>query len=81
MEIGGVKEKVIAGHRAGLKKIILPKDNKKDMEDVPNNVKKDIKFIFVDKFEDVVKIALRKWPVTDKNPKKQIKSPVFIAQA
>jgi ATP-dependent Lon protease len=60
LEIGGVKEKVIAGHRAGLKTIILPKDNQKDMEDVPASVKKDIKFIFADKLQDVLKIALQK---------------------
>ncbi|BCX14714.1 MAG: Lon protease [Patescibacteria group bacterium] len=60
MEIGGVKEKVIAGYRAGLKVIILPKGNKKDMEDVPSEVKKNIKFVFVDNLEDVLKVALTK---------------------
>ncbi|KKR10264.1 MAG: Lon protease [Candidatus Woesebacteria bacterium GW2011_GWA1_39_21] len=60
LEIGGVKEKVIAGHRAGLKTIILPKENKKDMEDVPKAVKNDIKFIFVENYLDVIKIALKK---------------------
>ena len=58
LEIGGVKEKVIAAHRAGLKTILLPKDNQKDMQDVPENVKKDIKFIFVDNFSEVLKVAL-----------------------
>ncbi len=61
LEIGGVKEKVIAGHRAGLKTIILPKENKKDMEDVPLAVKKDIKFYFVDQFEDILPLALKGW--------------------
>ena len=60
LEIGGVKEKVIAGHRAGLKTIILPKDNKKDLEDVPGVVKKDIKFVFVDRVEDALKVAIVK---------------------
>jgi ATP-dependent Lon protease len=67
LEIGGVKEKVIAGHRAGLKTIILPKDNKKDMEDVPKKVKKDIKFVFVRSFEEVLPITLKKWPLVRKN--------------
>ena len=58
LEIGGVKEKVIAAHRAGLKTIILPKDNKKDLEDVPKEVIKDLKFKFVEKLDDVLKIAL-----------------------
>ncbi len=62
LEIGGVKEKVIAGHRAGLKTIILPKENKKDMVDVPKNVKKDIKFVFAENLEDVLKVAVKKWP-------------------
>lgn len=63
MEIGGVKEKVIAGHRAGLKTIILPKDNKKDMEEVPTKVKKDIKFVFASEIEDVLSHALKTWPI------------------
>jgi ATP-dependent Lon protease len=57
-EIGGVKEKTIAGHRAGLKTIILPKENKKDMEDVPKNVQKDVKFLFAERIEDVLSAAL-----------------------
>lgn len=60
MEIGGVKEKVIAGHRAGLKTIILPADNEKDMEDVPEKVKKEIKFLFFNRLDDVLSIALKK---------------------
>ena len=62
LEIGGVKEKVIAGHRAGLKTIILPRDNKKDMEDVPQNIKKDIKFVFVARFEEVLGEVMKTWP-------------------
>lgn len=65
LEIGGVKEKVIAGHRAGLKTIILPRDNKKDMEDVPTKVKKDIKFVFASRLDEVLKTALNKWPVAE----------------
>jgi ATP-dependent Lon protease len=63
LEIGGVKEKTIAGHRAGLKTIILPKDNKKDMEDIPEKVQKDIKFIFASELSEVLKLALAKWPL------------------
>lgn len=63
MEIGGVKEKTIAGHRAGLKTIIIPKENKKDMVDVPDNVKKDIKFVYATQIDDALGVALTKWPV------------------
>ncbi len=62
-EIGGLKEKSIAGHRAGLKTIICPKENEKDMEDMPEKVKKDIKFVFAEKLEDVLSVALTKWPI------------------
>jgi len=58
LPVGGIKEKVLAAHRAGIKTIILPKWNKKDLEDVPPNVIKDIKFLFVDDMLEVLKIAL-----------------------
>lgn len=70
MEIGGLKEKTIAGHRAGLKTIIAPKDNKKDLDDIPEQVKKDIKFVFAEEVEDVLKVALAKWPATIKKEAK-----------
>ncbi len=60
LEIGGVKEKLIAAHRAGLKTIILPKDNKKDLEDVPQEVKDDLTFKFVNHLDEVLEIALVK---------------------
>jgi ATP-dependent Lon protease len=77
LEIGGVKEKVIAGHRAGLKTIILPKNNKKDMEDVPDKVKKEIKFVFASKLDEVLKVALKKWPVI-KTRKRTTSRPAFL---
>ncbi|KXK09022.1 MAG: Lon protease 1 [Microgenomates bacterium OLB22] len=57
LPIGGVKEKIIAAHRAGLKLIILPKENKKDLEDVPTAVKEDLEFVFVEHMDDVLKRA------------------------
>ena len=59
LEIGGVKEKVLAAHRAGLKTIIMPQENKKDMEDIPKEIKKDVKFVFTKTMEEVLKVALR----------------------
>ena len=58
LEIGGVKEKFIAAHRAGLKTIIMPKDNKKDLEDVPKEVLKDLTFKFVSHMDEVLDLAL-----------------------
>lgn len=58
LEIGGVKEKVIAAHRAGIKTVIIPKENKKDLEDIPSYVLKDLKFEFVDHMDDVLKRSL-----------------------
>ncbi len=60
LEIGGVKEKVIAAHRAGLKTILLPKDNKKDLVDVPKEVIRDLDFKFVSHMDDVLDLALTK---------------------
>lgn len=58
MEIGGVKEKVIAAHRAQIKTVILPKNNKKDLDDIPQKVQDDLKFVFVNSVDDVLKEAL-----------------------
>lgn len=60
LEIGGVKEKVIAAHRAGIKTVILPKNNKKDMEDIPKIIQEDLAFHFVDHIDEVLKVALSK---------------------
>jgi ATP-dependent Lon protease len=60
LPVGGVKEKVLAAHRAGIKTLILPKFNAKDLEDIPKKVQKDIEFHFVDKMRDVLKLALEK---------------------
>ncbi|OGV92604.1 endopeptidase La [Microgenomates group bacterium RIFCSPLOWO2_01_FULL_47_10] len=57
LEIGGLKEKVIAAHRAGIKTVIVPKNNYKDMRDIPERVKKDIKFKFVAHLDEVLKLA------------------------
>ncbi|MBA4396569.1 MAG: endopeptidase La, partial [Syntrophus sp. (in: bacteria)] len=58
LPIGGVKEKVLAAHRAAIKTIILPRWNKKDLVDIPQKVQKDIEFHFVDEMLDVLKIAM-----------------------
>src|SRR6056297_795376 len=60
MPVGGVKEKLLAAHRAGIKSVILPKWNEKDLEDVPDNVKNALEFHFVEKMRNVLKTALNK---------------------
>lgn len=74
LEVGGIKEKVIAAHRAGLKTVVLPKDNKKDLEEIPNKVKKDIKFIFVEHMDEVLKIVLKQRRLERKKTKKIAKN-------
>ena len=58
LPIGGVKEKVTAAHRSGIKTIILPDHNRKDLEDIPDHIKKDLEFHFAKEMMDVVKVAI-----------------------
>jgi ATP-dependent Lon protease len=58
LPIGGVKEKVLAAHRNGLRTVILPKRNKYDLDDVPDEIKESMKFIYVETVDDVLKAAL-----------------------
>jgi ATP-dependent Lon protease len=60
LPVGGIKEKILAAHRAGIKTIILPKWNKKDLVDIPQKVQKDMQFFFVDDMLETLKIALEK---------------------
>ena len=57
--IGGVKEKILAAHRAGLKTVIMPAENEKDLEDIPREVRRDLKFKFAKTMDDVLKLALK----------------------
>ena len=58
LPIGGLKEKVLAAHRAGLKNIILPKDNEKDLSDIPKNVLDTLNLYMVETMDEVLKIAM-----------------------
>jgi ATP-dependent Lon protease len=58
LPIGGVKEKVLAAHRAGMKTIVLPKDNEKDLADIPKNVLDTLHLYLVETMDEVLKIAL-----------------------
>ncbi len=60
LPIGGLKEKTLAAKRMGIKKIIIPERNRKDLEDIPKYIKKDMEFIFVDTMDQVLKYALKR---------------------
>ena len=66
LPIGGLKEKTIAAHRAGIKKVLVPFENKKDMEEVPDKVKKGLEFVFVKSMDEVLEHALEKMPEVEK---------------
>lgn len=58
LPVGGIKEKVLAAHRAGIRKVILPQENEKDLADVPEDVRSDLVFVPVRTIEDVLREAL-----------------------
>ena len=58
LPVGGVKEKVLAAHRAGITTVILPKDNERDLEEIPSHVRKDLKFHFIESADEAIEIAL-----------------------
>ena len=57
LPVGGIKEKMLAAHRAGIKRVILPKANEKDLKDVPQEVRDDMTFILVERIEEVLPAA------------------------
>jgi ATP-dependent Lon protease len=58
LPVGGIKEKTVAAHRAGIRKVLLPARNRKDLEDVPQSVRDDVKFVFCERVDDVIREAL-----------------------
>jgi len=68
LPVGGIKEKVLAAHRAGVKKVILPKENEKDLEEVPQEIKEELQFIWVEHIDQALKETLKEvTKVTDFN--------------
>ena len=59
LPVGGVKEKVLAARRAGIKTVILPRRNESDLEDIPEEARKEMEFVFVDTVDEVLRHALR----------------------
>jgi len=60
LPVGGIKEKVLAAHRAGIDTVILPSENEKDFHEIQQNVRRQLKVFFVDKVEQVLDIAMKK---------------------
>ena len=58
LPVGGIKEKVLAAHRFGLKKVILPERNEADLDDLPEEVRKEMEFVFAETVDDVINAAL-----------------------
>lgn len=64
LEIGGLKEKVLAAHRAGVKTVVAPENNRKDLEDIPDYVQKDLEFVFVKHLDEVLRVVLSNPPIS-----------------
>jgi ATP-dependent Lon protease len=62
LPVGGIKEKLLAARRAGLKRVILPKQNEKDLRDLPEPVRREMEVVLVDRVEDVLRAAMREPP-------------------
>ena len=58
LEIGGLKEKVLAAHREGIKTVLFPENNRKDLDDIPSEVQAEVKMIAVKNFQEVIELAL-----------------------
>ncbi|HMK76522.1 MAG TPA: S16 family serine protease, partial [Thermodesulfobacteriota bacterium] len=59
LPVGGIKEKVLAGMRAGIKTIILPKKNEKDLEEIPENIRKQMNFEYIQRMDEAIELALK----------------------
>jgi ATP-dependent Lon protease len=70
LPVGGIKEKVLAAHRIGLKTVVLPKRNEADLEELPEEVRQSIQFVFADTVDDVLRASLEKFPKKTRRAKK-----------
>jgi ATP-dependent Lon protease len=68
LPIGGLKEKLLAAHRAGIKRVIVPERNRNDLDEVPEDVKREIEFVFVSQMSQVIDAALETQPLAHRTP-------------
>jgi len=78
LPIGGLKEKILAAHRANLKVVIIPKDNEKDLVDIPPNVLKAVEIVLVENVDEVLQVALADKPEEVRTGEKKEETPVPI---
>jgi ATP-dependent Lon protease len=81
LPVGGIKEKVLAAHRAGIKRIVLPERNRVDLEEVPKEILEELDFIFVSRMEDVLEHALEELPKSIEEPDKPETMQEAVAEA
>jgi ATP-dependent Lon protease len=62
LPVGGIKEKFLAAHRAGIKRVIMPERNRKDVIDIPEQPRKEIEIVFVKRMDEVLALALTEMP-------------------
>jgi len=81
LAVGGIKEKLLAAHRGGIKSVIIPAENEKDLKEIPDNIKKDLKITAVRWIDEVFTLALNGYParLPTKSKHKKIKSLVSAA--
>ena len=79
LPVGGIKEKVLAAHRAGIQTVILPEKNRRDLEEVPENVRKEMRFHFIKRMEEIASLALRPAANKAKAPRGAIEEEVKAA--
>jgi len=81
LPVGGIKDKVLAAHRSGLKTVILPVRNQADLEDLPEEVRKEINFVFAETVDDVLHAALESFPKKARRKKRAAPEPALTEHA
>ena len=81
LAIGGLKEKLLAAHRGGIKKVLIPHENVKDLTDIPDNVKGDIEIVPVRWIDDVLQHALERLPEALPEPSEKVEEPAVAAKS
>jgi ATP-dependent Lon protease len=76
LPVGGIKEKVVAAHRAGIKRVMLPARNRKDFEDIPEEARRELEFIWLERVDDAVASALE--PETPRERESSASPPAIL---